>query len=85
MVGPHPSLGEERVGTELEAGVLRRFSGHSIRVGTAQDLIAGGQEIAAIAQAGGWKDVKMVLRYGERLLTDRRAVARAEAERSVSS
>lgn len=66
----------------VDAGVLRRFSGHSIRVGTAQDLIAGGQEIAAIAQAGGWKDVKMVLRYGERLLTDRSAVARAEAERS---
>lgn len=65
-----------------DAGVLQRFSGHSVRVGTTQDLLANGHEVAAIAQAGGWKDIKMVLRYGGRLLTERSAVAQAEASRS---
>ncbi|QCO00049.1 hypothetical protein D3093_32805 (plasmid) [Azospirillum argentinense] len=65
-----------------DAGVLQRFSGHSVRVGTTQDLLADGHEVAAIAQAGGWKDIKMVLRYGDRLLTERSAVAQAEASRS---
>jgi len=48
-----------------------------VRVGTTQDLFADGQE-----EAGGWKDVKMVLRYGDRLLTERSAVARAEMART---
>ncbi len=65
-----------------DAGVLQRFTGHSVRVGTTQDLLADGHEVAAIAQAGGWKDIKMVLRYGDRLLTERSAVARAETART---
>jgi integrase len=64
------------------AGVLHVFSGHSVRVGTTQDLLAAGYDALAVAQAGGWKDTKMVLRYGARLLTERSAVAQYERERT---
>jgi len=63
------------------AGVLHVFSGHSVRVGTTQDLLAAGYDALAVAQAGGWRDTKMVLRYGARLLTERSAVAQYERDR----
>ena len=47
------------------------MSGHSTRVGAAQDMIACGIELPAILQAGRWKSTTMVNRYGERLLTHR--------------
>ena len=54
-----------RAGLEPEA--LERLSGHSTRVGAAQDMIACGLELPAILQAGRWKSTAMVNRYGERL------------------
>ena len=52
-----------------------RLSGHSTRVGAAQDMIACGIELPAILQAGRWKSTAMVNRYGERLLAQRSAAA----------
>ncbi len=43
------------------------YSGHSLRVGAAQDLAAAGVSTAAILQAGGWKDERMVRRYLRKL------------------
>ena len=37
--------------------------GHSLRVGTAQDLLIRGYDLAAIMRAGGWSDASTVLRY----------------------
>jgi len=59
----------------LRAGLVRRISGHSPRVGAAQDMIASGIGIPAIMQAGRWKSARMVQRYGERLLARRGASA----------
>ena len=59
----------------LSARVVRRISGHSPRVGAAQDMIASGIGIPAIMQAGRWKSASMVQRYGERLLASRNAAA----------
>lgn len=59
----------------LSARVVRRISGHSPRVGAAQDMIASGIGIPAIMQAGRWKSASMVQRYGERLLAQRSAAA----------
>ena len=59
----------------LSAKVVRRISGHSPRVGAAQDMIASGVGIAAIMQAGRWKSPAMVHRYGERLLARRNGAA----------
>ena len=42
------------------------FSGHSMRVGAAQDLLARGFDIAAIMRAGGWKSVDTLARYLEK-------------------
>ena len=63
----------ERAG--LPAEVVRRISGHSPRVGAAQDMIASGIGIPAIMQAGRWRSASMVQRYGERLLAQRNGAA----------
>ena len=59
----------------LEAEVVDRLSGHSTRVGAAQDMIACGIELPAILQAGRWKNTAMANRYGERLLAQRSGAA----------
>ena len=55
--------------------VVRRLSGHSPRVGAAQDMVAAGVGIAAIMQAGRWRSPRMVQRYTERLLARRNGAA----------
>ncbi|MBL6459580.1 tyrosine-type recombinase/integrase [Belnapia sp. T6] len=57
----------------LEASTV---SGHSARVGMAQDLVARGADLPAVMQAGRWKTPAMPARYAERLLARRGAVAR---------
>ena len=59
----------------LPAEVVVGLSGHSARVGAAQDMVAAGIELPAILQAGRWKSTEMVRRYGERLLARRSAAA----------
>ena len=46
----------------LEADATR-FSGHSTRVGAAQDMLRYGEQLPAIMQAGRWKTAEMVGRY----------------------
>ena len=50
-------------------------SGHSCRVGMAQDLVAAGFDVVAIMQAGRWTSPEMVARYTERLHAGRGAIA----------
>ena len=38
-------------------------SGHSLRVGAAQDLLTMGYDVAAIMRAGGWSDLKVMNNY----------------------
>lgn len=38
-------------------------SGHSLRVGAAQDLLMAGHDIATIMRAGGWSDIHTVSNY----------------------
>jgi hypothetical protein len=40
-----------------------KVSGHSLRVGAAQDLLIKGYDLAAIMRAGGWSDPSTVSRY----------------------
>lgn len=42
------------------------FSGHSLRVGAAQDLLKMGFNTSAIMRAGGWKSVNVLARYLEK-------------------
>jgi integrase len=39
------------------------ISGHSLRVGAAQDLLADGHDIGAIMRAGGWSNMSIAMRY----------------------
>jgi site-specific recombinase XerD len=57
------------------------ISGHSCRVGMAQDLVAAGFDVAAIMQAGRWKSSAMVARYTERLQVAQGAIAQYHARR----
>ena len=59
----------------LPEAVAEGFSGHSARVGAAQDMVAAGIELPAILHAGRWKSTAMVNRYGERLLARRSGAA----------
>ena len=60
---------------DLPAEVVERISGHSVRVGAAQDMVAEGIGMASILHAGRWKSTAMVHRYGERLLARRSGAA----------
>lgn len=52
------------------------FSGHSTRVGAAQDCVAAGLDLAQVMQAGGWRTQAQVARYAERLTPARGAMAK---------
>lgn len=52
------------------------LSGHSFRVGFAQDLTAAGEDFPSICQAADWKSPEMPSRYAEALSTRSGAVAR---------
>jgi integrase len=59
--------------------LTRLPSGHSTRVGAAQDMLSAGLELSEVMQAGSWKSVVMVARYGERLLARRGAARKLAA------
>ena len=51
-------------------------SGHSSRVGAAQDMVRHGVELPAVMQAGGWRTPEMVARYTRRLDARRSGAAK---------
>ena len=69
----------------LPETIVGGLSGHSARVGAAQDMVAAGIEMPAILHAGRWKSTAMVNRYGERLLAkpQRRRAARPDAGKGL--
>ena len=65
----------------MPARFVAEVSGHSTRVGAAQDLAELDIDLAAITQAGGWKSTRMPLQYAEKINAARSGMARA-AEQS---
>jgi integrase len=63
----------------MPARFIAEISGHSTRVGAAQDLAALDIDLAAITQAGGWKSPRMPLQYAEKINAARSGMARAAA------
>jgi integrase len=61
----------------LEREEWEGISGHSARVGAAQDLLALNMDLPSVMQAGRWRDTRMPMRYGEKVLASRGAMARA--------
>jgi integrase len=63
----------------MPARFVDQVSGHSTRVGAAQDLAELDIDLAAITQAGGWKSTRMPLKYAEKINAARSGMARAAA------
>jgi integrase len=63
----------------MPARFVAEVSGHSTRVGAAQDLTELDIDLAAITQAGGWKSPRMPLQYAEKINAARSGMARAAA------
>jgi integrase len=63
----------------MPARFVAEVSGHSTRVGAAQDLAELDIDLAAITQAGGWKSTRMPLQYAEKINAVRSGMARAAA------
>ena len=55
---------------------MRQVSGHSIRVGATQDMLALNIDLASVMQAGRWKTTVMPMRYGEEVQAGRGGMAR---------
>ena len=74
-------LSESQVNRRIKAaaaaaGLGPDFSGHSARVGMAQDLTVHGVDLPALQVAGRWQSPAMPARYAERAALGRGAVAR---------
>lgn len=67
----------QRVAATAEIG--KAFSGHSARVGGAQDMTRADMSLAKIMQAGRWKSTRMPARYAEKELSTRAGQGRREA------
>ena len=53
----------------LPADAISGLSGHSMRVGAAQDMLAAGIDALGIMQAGGWRSQAVLARYVENAST----------------
>jgi integrase len=60
----------------MTAEEMRQVSGHSIRVGATQDMLALNIDLASVMQAGRWKTTVMPMRYGEEVQAGRGGMAR---------
>ena len=59
-----------------------KISGHSCRVGAAQDLLALNIDLSSVMQAGRWKDTRMPMRMGESFGRPWRHGTRGQAARA---
>ena len=70
------SVGRRLTLAARAAGVDRRLTGHSGRVGLASELTARGASTTDAMLAGGWKTARMVAHYSAGATAERGAVAR---------
>ncbi|WP_278183646.1 tyrosine-type recombinase/integrase [Vibrio misgurnus] len=62
----------------------RPFTGHSARVGAAQDLLEQGYDSLQVRQAGRWRSDTMVLRYGQHITIENSAMARSRKAKKAN-
>ncbi len=70
---------------KLPAEDIEGISGHSVRVGSTQDLLALNVDLASVMREGRWKSVRMPMRYGEHVMAARGGMARAAKEQGRDS
>jgi integrase/recombinase XerD len=59
----------------LEQVVIMQLSGHSMRVGAAQDMMPSGIGILPVMQAGGWRSMNIVGRYVQEASVSQNGIA----------
>jgi integrase len=52
---------------ELEQKIINQISGHSLRVGHAQDMVNAGESLPLIMSKGRWSKTDTVMRYVEHI------------------
>lgn len=57
-------------------GIEGRISGHSLRIGSAQELVRAGADLPELMQAGRWRSVAVAAGYVANQLASRGVVAR---------
>jgi len=62
---------------KMPAEDVEQISGHSVRVGATQDLLALNMDLASVMREGRWTTVRMPMRYGEHVMAARGGMARA--------
>jgi site-specific recombinase XerD len=68
----------EQAGIDPE--LVRRLSGHSMRVGAAVDMVENGIDLVPVMLAGGWKSPNMVVRYTQQISLAKSGMARLHAK-----
>ena len=71
---------------KLEKSLVRQLSGHSMRVGAAQDMMTSGIGILPVMQAGGWRSMNIVGRYVQNASVEQNGIAQlclGKAERGL--
>jgi integrase len=53
------------INLKVDQDIIKRISGHSTRVGAAQDLMASGTSLPIIMNRGRWSKIDTVMRYVE--------------------
>ena len=56
--------------SNVEHSIVNHISGHSMRVGAAQDLLTSGASLPIIMQRGRWSKADTVMRYVEKIGLD---------------
>jgi integrase len=56
---------------------VEQVSGHSVRIGATQDLLALNIDLASVMREGRWRTVRMPMRYGEQVMAAKGGMARA--------
>ena len=70
-----PLTGQRFTTAAAAAGIARRVTAHSGRVGLASELTARGASTTAVMLAGNWKTARMVAHYSAGATAERGAVA----------
>ena len=70
---------------QMPAKAVAHVSGHSIRIGATQDLLALNIDLASVIQTGRWKSTAMPMRYGEAVQAARGGMARAAEKQGRDS
>jgi integrase/recombinase XerD len=59
----------------LHHSIVNQLSGHSMRVGAAQDMMTSGIGILPVMQAGGWRSMNIVGRYVQNASVEQNGIA----------